>query len=104
MVTAAEPTTLSRLLDPVRDCLTAEAARGIAALRADGETQARIDELAGKNAEAVLTPDERAEYEALVSAGNLIAVLQAKARSALSAAPSRTQRGIIVSARAGGSC
>ncbi len=47
MTTATTPTTLSRLLDPVRDCLTVEAARRIAALRADDVTQARIDELAG---------------------------------------------------------
>ncbi len=75
--------TLSRLLDPVRDCLNAEAAGRIAALRADAEAQARLDELAERNSEGSITPDERAEYESLVSAANLIAVLQAKARSAL---------------------
>lgn len=81
--------TLSRLLDPVRDCLNAEAAGRIAALRADADAQARLDELAERNAEGAITPDERAEYEALVSAGNLIAVLQAKARSALAQGSAR---------------
>ncbi len=89
MTTATTPTTLSRLLDPVRDCLTVEAARRIAALRADDVTQARIDELAEKNSEGAITPDERSEYEALVSAGNLIAVLQAKARAVIAGSSTR---------------
>ena len=75
--------TLDRLLDPLRECLTPEVAAGIAGLQADTATQARLDELAEKTAEGTITPDERSEYEALVSAGNLIAVLQAKARAAL---------------------
>jgi len=75
--------TLDQLLDPVRACLTPEVATRIAALRADPTTQAELDLLAEKNAEGQLTPEERAKYEALVRAGNLIAVLQAKARSVL---------------------
>ena len=75
---------LDRLLDPVRDCLTPEVAARIAALRADETAQARLDDLAERNAAGAITPDERAEYESLVQAGNLIAVLQAKARAALS--------------------
>jgi hypothetical protein len=78
---AAERTALDRLLDPVRDCLTPEVARRIAGLRADADTQARLDRFAEKNAEGTITPAERAEYEALVAAANLIAVLQAKARA-----------------------
>ena len=78
---AAEWTALDRILDPVRDCLTPEVARRIAGLRADADTQAKLDRLAEKNAEGTITPDERAEYEALVAAVNLIAVLQAKARA-----------------------
>jgi len=46
-------------------------------------SQARLDELADKNTSNTLTPEERAEYEAMVDAGNLIAVLQAKARLVL---------------------
>lgn len=83
MMSTGEIEALDRLLDPVRDCLTTDVAQRIAALRADAATQARLDVLAEKNAEGTITTDERAEYEALVSAGNLIAVLQAKARSAL---------------------
>lgn len=87
MQTTPELKTLDRLLDPIRDCFTTEVARRIVALRADETVQACLDELAEKNAEGTITPDERGEYEALISAGNLIAVLQAKARSALKAEP-----------------
>jgi hypothetical protein len=75
--------TLDRLLTPLQACLTPEVATEITRLRADAGTQARLDELAEKNSEGTITPDERGEYEALVSAGNLIAVLRAKARAAV---------------------
>lgn len=78
-----ERSTLGRLLDPLRDCLTPEVAAKIAALRADAETQAKLDDFAERNGEGTLTPAERDEYRALVSAGNLIAILQAQARSVL---------------------
>jgi hypothetical protein len=80
----AEIQTLDRLLDPLRECFTPEVATQIAGLRADAATQARLDDYAERNAEGTLTADEREEYEALVRAGNLIAVLQAKARASLS--------------------
>ena len=83
MESSSATQTLDRLLDPVRDCLTKEVAARIAGLRADASVQKRLDELADRNAEGVITSDERAEYESLISAGNLVAVLQAKARSAL---------------------
>ncbi|MFO0849381.1 MAG: hypothetical protein U0871_12625 [Gemmataceae bacterium] len=73
--------TLDRLLDPVTDCFTPEVAAKIAVLRASPEVQARLDLLAEKNAEGTITPDELADYDALISAGNLIAILQAKARA-----------------------
>ncbi|AWM39166.1 hypothetical protein GobsT_25500 [Gemmata obscuriglobus] len=74
---------LDRLLNPVRDILTPEVARAIADLRADQVTQDRIEDLAHRHHEGQLAPEELAEYEALVSGANLIAVLQAKARSVL---------------------
>ncbi len=80
---------LDRLLDPVRDCLTADAAARIVALRADPETQAHLDMLAEKNAEGSLNAEQEAVYEAYVHAGNLITILQAKARSVLENPPIR---------------
>ena len=76
---------LDRLLDPVRDVLTPEVARAIADLRADATTQGRLDDLADRHHEGQLSPEELAEYQALVSGINLVAVLQAKARSVLKA-------------------
>jgi len=71
---------LERMLDPVGKALNADVAERILSLRADAATQARLDELAALNASGSITVEERDEYEALVGAGDLIAVLQAKAR------------------------
>jgi len=75
---------LDRLLEPIGDALTPEVARKLVALRADEEVQQRIDYLADRSTEGQLTPEERDEYESLVTAGELISILQAKARIILS--------------------
>jgi len=75
---------LERLLEPVSRSLNAEAAKELVKLKADAKTQARVDELARKCNEGELTPSERSEYERYVTAGNLVAILQAKARLTLS--------------------
>ncbi len=75
---------LERLLDPVCSSLNDEAAHKFIGLRADADAAARVDELARKCNEGDLTPEERAEYESYVLAGEVIAVLQAKARLVLS--------------------
>ena len=80
---AAPGSTLDRLFDPISQALTPEVARRIIALRAEPEVQARVDYLAERCNEGVLTDDERAEYEALVSAATFISILQVKARRAL---------------------
>ncbi len=71
---------LERLLEPVSRSLNAEAAEELVKLKADRKTQARVDELARKCNEGDLTPSERSEYERYVTAGNVVAILQAKAR------------------------
>jgi hypothetical protein len=71
---------LERLLAPVSRSLNVEAARKLVRLKADAKTQARVDKLARKCNEGELTPRERAQYERFVTAGNLIAILQAEAR------------------------
>lgn len=71
---------LDRLLDPITRCLTPESARALVDLRADAVAQARIATLAEKCNEGQLSPEERREYETYVHVGNLIAILQAKAR------------------------
>ena len=71
---------LSRLLEPVSESLNVEAARKLVRLKADAKTQARVDVLARKCNEGELTPAEYAEYERLVTVGNVVAILRAKAR------------------------
>jgi hypothetical protein len=74
---------LERLLEPVSRSLNSEAAKTLVRIKADAETQARVDELAGKCNEGELTPAERVEYERYVTAGTLVAILQAQARLTL---------------------
>ena len=78
---------LDRLLEPVTRCLTPESARALVELRADADAQTRIAELAEKCNEGRLTAEERREYETYVHVGNLIAILQAKARVLLRQKP-----------------
>jgi hypothetical protein len=75
--------TISRMLDPVGKTLNLRSAEALVKLRADAAVQARMEYLANRCTEGELTREEKAEYDAMVSANNLIAILQAKARSAL---------------------
>lgn len=75
---------LDRILEPVSRRFTPEVARALLLLRADPDTQARIEELADKSTEGQLSADERAEYETYVSAIDFLGVLQAKAKKILS--------------------
>lgn len=74
---------LDRLLEPLTECFTPEVASRIADLRADPDTQLRLDELAAKASEGALTEDESEEYRAYVDAIDVIGILQAKARVAV---------------------
>ena len=74
------PSVLDRLLDPLSRCFTTESAKALAELQADPVAQSRIEELAEKCNEGQITTEERREYETYVHVGNLIGILQAKAR------------------------
>ena len=76
-------TLLERMVDPIGRALTPDAARAILAVRADDETQERIDKLADRCTDGNLTPEELAEYQEFVSLFNLLALLQVRARSVL---------------------
>jgi hypothetical protein len=82
--TTHEANFLTRLLAPVGECMTREVAKKVAALRADLDVQARVDELADKCTEGTLTAEERTEYETYLHAARVIGVLQAQARDMLS--------------------
>ena len=80
MTTAAY---LDKMLEPVSRCFTPEVADRLVHIQPDPELQNRIDLLADKCTEGDLTDEERSEYEAYVRTGNLISILQAKARKRL---------------------
>jgi hypothetical protein len=63
--------------------LTPESARRLLALKADPELQTRVEYLAGRCNEGLLTPDERAEYGNYVTFGTFVAILKSKARQLL---------------------
>lgn len=76
-------TLLDRFIDPVAACLTPEAAKKIAFLKADDATQARIDELATKANLGTLTEAEKTDYDRLLAAFHFITILQSRARQLL---------------------
>ena len=72
---------LDRLLEPIAGCLSPDVAAKVADLRADDAIQERIDYLAQRANEGLLTGEEREEYAGYLHAIDVITVLQAKARS-----------------------
>jgi hypothetical protein len=78
-------TILDRLIEPFAECLTTGAAAKIAALRADPETQERVDELAEKANQGTLTEADRFEYERILAAFHFVTIMQARARRVLKA-------------------
>ena len=78
---------LSRVIAPLGRCLTPAAAKVIVSLRSDEMARRRIEALAAKCDAGALTPEERAEYQLFVEVGDLVALLQAKARRYLTEHP-----------------
>jgi hypothetical protein len=77
---------MESVLEPVGDSLNAAAARKLLALPANPAAAARVHELAERATEGELSPSERSEYEALVAAADVVAILQAQARLRLKTA------------------
>jgi len=76
-------TALDGLLDPLSRCLDAESARRVTEFRIDPAVQSRIDILAERANDGVLSEEERAEYETFINAGDFISILKLKARRRL---------------------
>lgn len=77
-------TYLDRFLTPVSDAFTPELAEAVSRIRIDDELRDYVASLAVKANQGRLTPEEEAEYKALIDAADLISVLQLKARRFLS--------------------
>jgi hypothetical protein len=76
----ATASSLDRLLDPVMACLTRQVAENLVNLRLDPELTERIEYLAAQANEGLLTSEEDEEYKDYIEGGDLISLLQAKAR------------------------
>ena len=80
----SDPATLDQLLDPFASCLDAESARRVAEFTIALPVEQRVNELAERANEGLLSADEQSEYEALISAADFIDILKLKARRRLS--------------------
>ena len=63
--------------------LSATLARHVVKLRFSSDDQARMHELAAKNQQGKLSPEEIEEFDNFVRVGDLLAILQSKARRSL---------------------
>jgi hypothetical protein len=71
---------LDRFLDPVMSCLTPQVAQKIVELQLDPELSARIEYLADRADDGTISPEEDEEYKDYIEGGDVVALLQAKAR------------------------
>ncbi|MEJ7638290.1 MAG: hypothetical protein WKF75_10020 [Singulisphaera sp.] len=77
-------TVLDVLLGQLSRCLAAESARQVVEIRIDPAVRSRIEALAEREGEDLLTDEERTEYKTLVNASDFVTALQNMARRHLS--------------------
>ena len=80
MATIAKNRVLNRILKPLSDSLNEESAQNLTRLKADPIVQKRVNDLSRKCNNSELSSTERDEYHINVTAGEMIAILQAHAR------------------------
>lgn len=85
MSRAPETLPIDGILDALSRCLDAESASRVAGMEIGPEVQARVDVLAKRANEGLLTAEERAEYEAFINLADIVSILQLKARRQLAA-------------------
>jgi hypothetical protein len=73
----------AKVIAPEKEGLSPEAARSILRLKFDAEAKARMNELARKNQDGLLSPEERQELEGYVKVGDVLSLLHLKARKSL---------------------
>jgi hypothetical protein len=83
VATSSEAAIWARVLSPEKNGLSPEAARSLLQLGFGDRDKARMNELAGKNQEGRLSPEERQELEAYVKVGDVLSLLHLKARKSL---------------------
>ncbi len=70
----------ARLIESQKGELTPEAAKYLLTLRFSDEDQARVQDLADRSQEGTLSEDDMSEFDRYLRVGNLLAVVQSKAR------------------------
>lgn len=73
----------TRIMEPEKNGLSAEAARSLLELKFSEWDKSRMNELARKNQDGLLTHQERHELAAYVKVGDVLSLLHLKARKSL---------------------
>lgn len=81
----SEMAILRRVVDRKHGVLSREAAEAILQLDFDAADRRRMNQLAAKNRAGQLTPDEEAELNGFIHVGQVLGILQSKARKVLKA-------------------
>jgi hypothetical protein len=82
----------ARLIESQPEELTPEAARYLLHFRFTENDQSRMQELADRSQAGILTEDEGREFDSYLHIGNLLAVMQSKARLVLDSQSSTQPR------------
>jgi hypothetical protein len=72
-----------RIVDPEEPFLSAEAARGVLRLDFSAADRERMNELAARNREGRVSPAEEQELSNYIRVGQILGILQSKARRSL---------------------
>jgi hypothetical protein len=83
MTPTGEAAIWARLIESQPEELTPETARYLLHFRFTANDQARMQELADRSEARTLTEDEGREFDSYLHIGNLLAVMQSKARLVL---------------------
>ncbi len=83
MTTTSEAAIFSRVLEPEKPMLSDDAARSILALDFAPADRERMNALAAKARAGALSPAEDEELENFLRVGDLLAIMQSKARRTL---------------------
>jgi hypothetical protein len=74
----------ARMIELQPEGLTQDAARYLLRFRLDERDQSRLEELADRSQAGALNAEEEQEFDSYLRIGNLLAVMQSRARLALS--------------------
>jgi len=79
----SEMAILRRIVDPEQPFLSAEAAQVLLRLDFNADDRTRMNQLAAKNRSGKLTPTEEQELNSYIHVGQMLGILQSKARRSL---------------------